>query len=907
MARRKKAGGRSGLLFIEGSGQLRLADKSVEQELLEKQQVECLGMTFPNEEARRAYFLEKLREKLKDPEFRKTEGFPIGTDEDILAMSDPPYYTACPNPFLADFVKHYGKAYDPKVPYQRAPFAVDVSEGKTDLLYTAHSYHTKVPHKAIMPAILHYTEPGDLVLDGFAGSGMTGVAAQLCGKPEKEFRQAVEAEWKSAGLKAPIWGARRAVLSELAPAATFIAANYNLPFDVREFVKAAQEILSEIEAELGWMYETLHNDGKSKGRINYTVWSEVFACPECSGEIVFLEQALDRKTMRVRDEFKCSHCKAALTKEAVERTFESRIDPATKKPWKRIKLRPVLIRYSVGKSVHEKAPERSDLARLAEIESLSLPAEVPTDSFPIKRMYHGSRLAPKGFTHIHHLFLPRQAQALAALWRKAGAHPDARTRGMLLFWVEQAIWGLSVLNRYGPLHFSQVNRYLTGVYYVASQVAECSPWYNLSGKLTRLEKAFGGYRPNEANGCTATTSSTASLGLPDHCIDYVFTDPPFGENIFYADLNILVESWHRVRTDPQPEAIVDRPKQKDLADYQDLMRRCLAEFYRVLKPGRWLTMVFHNSSNAVWNAIQEALLSAGFVVADVRTLDKQQGSYRQVTSTAVKRDLVISAYKPNGGLERQFELHAGTPEGAWDFVRQHLKQLPVFVETKGKAEPIGERQAHVLFDRMLAFHIERGASIPMGAAEFYAGLKERFPERDSMYFLPDQVATYDRRRLKVDEILQLELFVNDEKSAILWLRQQLERQPETFQQVQPRFLRELHKATHEQLPELRKLLEQNFLEDERGRWYVPDPNRQADLEKLRERDLLREFESYKLSKERKLKVFRTEAVRAGFKASWTARDYTAIISVAEKLPEKVVQEDQTVLMYYDNAKMRANP
>ena len=65
--------------------------------------VECLGLTFANDDERREYFLAKLAEKLKDPEFRAIEGFPIGTDEDILALSDPPYYTACPNPFIADF------------------------------------------------------------------------------------------------------------------------------------------------------------------------------------------------------------------------------------------------------------------------------------------------------------------------------------------------------------------------------------------------------------------------------------------------------------------------------------------------------------------------------------------------------------------------------------------------------------------------------------------------------------------------------------------------------------------------------------------------------------------------------------------------------------------------------------
>jgi len=142
--------------------------------------VTCLGTTFPNDAERRKHFLGILREKLKDPEFRKIEGFPIGSDEDILALSDPPYYTACPNPFIADFIKQYGKPYDPNEPYSREPFAADVSEGKNDPIYNAHSYHTKVPHKAIMRYILHYTEPGDVIFDGFCGTGMTGVAAQLC-------------------------------------------------------------------------------------------------------------------------------------------------------------------------------------------------------------------------------------------------------------------------------------------------------------------------------------------------------------------------------------------------------------------------------------------------------------------------------------------------------------------------------------------------------------------------------------------------------------------------------------------------------------------------------------------------------------------------------------------------------
>jgi hypothetical protein len=89
--------------------------------------VECLGMTFPSEDARRDHFRNLLAEKLKDPAFRAQEGFPRGTDEAILAMSDPPYYTACPNPWLAEFVTHYGRPYDAAEKYAREPMAIDVS------------------------------------------------------------------------------------------------------------------------------------------------------------------------------------------------------------------------------------------------------------------------------------------------------------------------------------------------------------------------------------------------------------------------------------------------------------------------------------------------------------------------------------------------------------------------------------------------------------------------------------------------------------------------------------------------------------------------------------------------------------------------------------------------------------
>jgi hypothetical protein len=900
--------------------------------------VECLGLSFPSEEARRAHFLDLLRSKLQDPEFRKTEGFPRGSDEDILRLSDPPYYTVCPNPFMEDFVRYYGKPYSPTIPYARKPLAVDVSEGKTDPIYAAHSYHTKVPHKAIMRAILHYTEPGDLMLDGFAGSGMTGVAAQVCGSPDPEYKRLVNEEWRAAGEDPPKWGARRVVLGDLAPAATFIAANYNTPFDLRAFEIEAQRILDEVKSAIGWMYETRHTDGQQTGLINYTVWSDVFACANCSGDVVFLEHALDEETDRVRDSFPCPHCNAELTKARMGRLYETHTNSATGEPSQRLRRVPVLINYSVGKAKHEKKPSPEDIENLRRVSDLQLPTTVPTIEIPYMHMTHErARMEKYGVTHIHHFYLPRAAQAMGLLWEKALAVKDPRTRNMVLFFIEQAIWTMSLLNRFRPTGYSQTNQYMTGIYYVPSQHAEVSPWYVLEGKLKRLLSTFS--KIKQVYFSCIQTGSAAEIPIPKNSIDYIFTDPPFGENIYYADLNFLVESWHKVFTDSKPEAIVDRAKEKNLLDYERLMQICLNKYYEALKPGRWMTMVFHNSSNAVWAAIQEALTSAGFVVADVRTLDKQQGSYRQVTSTAVKQDLVISAYKPDDALEKRFELQQGTEDGVWDFVRTHLRQLPTFVAKNGDLEIIAERQSYLLFDRMVAFHVQRSVTIPLSVGEFFAGLAQRFPERDGMYFLPDQVADYDQKRMKASEVRQLEIFVRDEKSAIQWLRQQLQDKPQSFQEIHTQFMREIAGWDKYEKPlELRALLDQNFLPyDGQGevpsqihrylssnfhdlrnlakdapalrakakdRYYVADPNKEADVQKSREKDLLREFGEYRENKQKKLKVFRLEAIRAGFRVAWKQNDYGSILDVADKLPLDVLQEDAMLLMWYTNSLIR---
>lgn len=822
---------------------------------------------------------------------RNIEGFPIGSDEDIIALSDAPFYTACPNPFIEDFIKEYGTSYDEATDdYHREPFAADVSEGKTDPIYMAHTYHTKVPHKAIMNYILHYTKPSDIVFDGFCGTGMTALAAEMC------ERENVFSEHN--GKSHVQYGARRAIVSDLSPAATFIAHNYTNDVDAYEFSNACSEILKKCREKYAWMYETKHTNGE-KGTINYVVWSDIFICPVCGEELVFWDVAIGDKK-EVKNPFYCTKCGLELKKSSCKRAQEPVFDATSGEITAQAKQIPTMINYVYRGKKFEKRADDEDIAVLLKIASELSKYSIPKDKLP-----DGDNTAQPmqshNFKRVNQFYYDRSAVVFAYFLEESKKSPFVDTLTFL---------ATSILTKTGSkLHnigFKNGKLNLAGampnVLYVPSTVAERNIIELLESKMNDICKVYADHK--DKKGVLIQTCSATNTGIPNNSIDYIFTDPPFGANINYSEMNYIWESWLKVKTNNKQEAIINRSQSKTLLEYQSLMTEAFTEFYRVLKPGRWMTVEFHNSLNAVWNAIQEALQRAGFVIADVRTLDKKQGTFKQMTSAAaVKQDLVISAYKPKESFKHRIMTYAGSEETAWDFVRQHLEKIPVVVVTDGRIEIIAERQAYLLFDRMVAYHIMQGIPVPLDATDFYRGLDEKFLKRDNMYFLPDQVNEYDAARIKTEvENVQFDLFVTNEKSAISWLYQQLDEKvcgPQTYAELQPKFMQEVKTVDkYEQMPELAVLLEENFLQDENGRWYIPDVTKEGDLLKLREKNLWKEFEGY-MNSRGKMKLFRSEAIRVGFSRLWKEKNYKAIVDIAERLPEKIVQEDPNLLMYYD--------
>ncbi|WP_215861199.1 DNA methyltransferase [Acidithiobacillus ferriphilus] len=351
-----------------------------------------------------------------------------------------------------------------------------------------------------------------------------------------------------------------------------------------------------------------------------------------------------------------------------------------------------------------------------------------------------------------------------------------------------------------------------GTLYIASLAKETNFIDQFKNKCLRRILPFLSHKENQRP-VVSTQSSTDLKQIETASVDYIFIDPPFGDNLAYSELNFSWEAWFGVFTKQANEAVVSKYQAKELSEYRSLMTGCFDEANRILKPGRWVTVEFSNTKASVWNTIQTALVEAGFIVANVSALDKKQGSFNAVTNTtSVKQDLVISAYKPNGGFEERFQKEAQTEEGVWDFVRTHLKYLPVTKRQGVLLLMVPERDPRILFDQMIAFYVRKGYPVPISSQEFQNGLSQRFIERDGMYFLPDQVAEYDRKKMTSGELKQVSMFVSDEASAIQWLRQLIKEKPQTFSDINPKFMQQLGGwSKNEAQLDLRELLNQNFL------------------------------------------------------------------------------------------------
>lgn len=482
---------------------------------------------------------------------------------------------------------------------------------RSDPVYMAHAYLTKVPIDAIEPFLCAYTAPGDRVLDPFAGSGMTGIASAVLG--------------------------RSAVLYDISVLGKHIATNYLNLVEPVELRSAAQAVVDEAKRRVGDVYLTTCAECGGHAELSRSIWSVVYACPECSQSIPYYH-ALQRarwKTASVR----CPHCRRSFKRRGAKRVGEERVAD--------------VVACSCARSLSEQSP--GDPLVAPRIEGLSWPdVEISAD----RQMYQASALGKHGLSNTASFFSDRNLAALAALRVAIRSTSDAQLRSKLLFAFTAILARASKRyqwSRERPLNAANQNYYVAPVFY------EWNVFDLFSRKVEaaiRSDEFLRQRRPeiSDRNDLRVEyqVRSSERLDLADESVDYVFTDPPFGSNIFYSDMNLFQEAWLGVLTDPGEEMVVDRSGNGDghrsAERYEQLLTRVLEECARVLKPGGWASLVFSNSRGALWSVIQRAIREAGFAIDPdaVVLLDKGQRSVKGLASgfeRVVTLDLVLSMRK----------------------------------------------------------------------------------------------------------------------------------------------------------------------------------------------------------------------------------------------------------------------
>lgn len=512
------------------------------------------------------------------------------------------------NDFWGDSEQNLKEILDEKnlVEVINNPLDEDISAGKNTYTYDAHTYHTKVPPQGISKVIKYYLPHGGVVLDPFAGSGMTGVAALSNGY--------------------------NVVLNELSPAASFIEANFLKYMEPEKYKAGIQFVLNKTKAVRETLYTTTCRECSKKAEILYVVWSYELECNHCNHVFVLWDHCrkygANVKEHKLLKKFSCPHCAKEVNKSYLNR----------------LGTKPVFLGYKCcSKQIKEHPLNELDFVNIKKSEDL---IQEYQGVYPDLEIPNGVNLnQPKrhGIKYIKDFYTSRNLVASSSIWKAIGLIADKNIASLLTFTFtslyqritktsEYRFWGGSsnTANFNIPQIFNEANVYLT--FERKSK--------NILDHLNSTAKNYKG------KSVIHTGSATNLSFLPDESIDLIFTDPPFGSFINYSEMNILWESWLDVFTDSTNEAIVSKSQNKGIEEYTDLMTSSLKEAYRVLKDEQWMVLVFMNSSEKVWSSLHKAIQDSGFIIEKVNIFDKKHGTFKQfVSENTAGADLMLHCKK----------------------------------------------------------------------------------------------------------------------------------------------------------------------------------------------------------------------------------------------------------------------
>jgi hypothetical protein len=606
--------------------------------------------------------------------------------------------------------------------YKRPVFST-----RKGVIFQVHPYPTKIDYRSIIPFILAHTQIGELVYDCFAGTCSTGLAAASCIEKDEGALEGLEKE----SIEKAKWGARKAICFDIGALPTFIGRTLTKPMPVQKLPEVFDEWISKIEREWGWLYKTKDPEGR-EGTIRYIYSSNMIRCQKCNEQIPYIEIFVDFEKGDFKDTATCPKCNFTMDGKHLELVMEKVKDRLLETDIVRVRRVPYFVYGTTENRNWERKATDQDIEAIQKIEEMPLPDSVkPVPMMETVGSKKWGEMYRAGYhrdiSHVHHFYSPRNFMAVAILYHEARKIPDEYRDAITL-----------VISSYNVAHSTLMTRFVfkkgnknpvnTSAQPAALYIPNCQVEKNVFIGIRRKFKGIvealrkvSEWNPNiEVKRIPAQDN-----GLKSNSVDYIFTDPPFGENIQYSEVNFLSEAWLQSFTNNQFETIISDYQNKGVGDYESLLTKAFEENYRVLKPAKFMTVVFHNTNKEVWNGLRRAILRSGFIIVETSILDKTQTSFKQTTTNgAVKKDLIILTWKPESDNHYPKNHESLGPR---EFIIRTLEQA------KAKESP--ERTFDYLFGRFVGYRLSSGEKMLVSAKEFRKILTNIAEERSGYWYL----------------------------------------------------------------------------------------------------------------------------------------------------------------------------
>ena len=511
-------------------------------------------------------------------------------------------------------------------------FSMPLPSTRSGVFNNTFPYPTRISPEAIAVYIACMTNPGDTVLDAFAGSGSTGIAALLCEHPTEQMKSLA----KDFGVE-PTWGKRNAILYEIGTYASFATKTLLNGITAAEYRKAVDSFVEKAEKITGTVYGVLDPEGKV-GIIRHVIWSEILICPTCNSEISYFEYGTTRNPVSFMDKITCPHCGQNHTIADMPFATEEYYDRVLGTMVERKKRVPAWIYGATNGKNWDRAATQEDVVQYSELEET---IRVTSTSKSIawgelhRAGYHF------GINYLHQFYTTRNYSVMLKLWNLAETYPSNIADALKLLLLSYNAAHCTLMTRVVAKKNSKdfvLTGAQSGVLYISKLPVEKNILLGLKRKSKPFYDAYAQLEKCAGN-VVVHNSSSAHMTEKDNSVEFVFTDPPFGDYIPYAEVNQINELWLQEQTNRDDEVIISASQHKGIAEYQLMLSSVFEEIQRVLKAEGYAAVVFHAAKAKVWEAFNNAITGAGMQVAFSSVLDKRQASFKQIVSdSAVQGD-----------------------------------------------------------------------------------------------------------------------------------------------------------------------------------------------------------------------------------------------------------------------------